>query len=113
MTFDERVAIAKPYITGFVAGVVAAPIIAFSAGWVSTSSARDTAVENARITTLADVCAANVTRSIAAQNTDAASLKGYDNRDRRDAVVASAMGEIQPPEALTKKATSDCSRRFG
>ena len=44
MTFEQRLAASKPYITGFVLGLIAAPIIGFGAGWVSTSGARASAV---------------------------------------------------------------------
>ena len=55
MTFSQRVDSGKPYLTGFILGLIAAPIIAFSAGWVSTSGARAEAVENARGETLTGI----------------------------------------------------------
>src|SRR5688572_8327699 len=76
MTYNDSVATGKPYITGFILGLVAAPIIAFSAGWVSTSGAGAEAVENARIETLAGVCSDTVQKSFASQNMDLATLKG-------------------------------------
>ena len=39
---------------GFAAGLIVAPIIAFSANWVSTTGARDDAMETARVETLTD-----------------------------------------------------------
>ncbi len=113
MTFDQRAAAAKPYITGFVIGVIAAPIVAFSAGWVSTSGARTTAVENARVETLAGICSANAERMAAAQNTDLASLKGYSNRDAREAMVAAALSSIAVPDDITKKVSNSCNRTLG
>ena len=110
MTFHERVKNGKPYLTGFILGLIAAPIIAFSAGWVSTSGARATAVENARIQTLADLCTGAAGRLAAAENTDITAVKGYDNRLRREELVTAAIAEIQMPEDLVTKVTSSCNR---
>jgi hypothetical protein len=110
MTFDQRVATAKPYITGFIVGIIAAPVIAFSAGWISTSGARAEAVENARIETLAGVCSDHVQRSFAAQGMDLATLKGWDNRTARDELVARTMADIEVPDSLAGKITSGCSK---
>ncbi len=110
MTYNESVARGKPYITGFVVGLVAAPIIAFSAGWVSTSGASAEAVENARIETLAGVCSDTVQRSFASQSMDLATLKGWDNRLARDDLVATTMAGIQVPKALTGKVIAGCSK---
>lgn len=110
MTIEQRMAAAKPYITGFVIGVIAAPIVAFSAGWVATSSARDTAVENARIETLASICSANAERIAVTQNTDLETLKGYKNREKRDELVAAALVGVQVPDDISRKVTNVCNQ---
>jgi len=110
MTFDQRVQTAKPYLTGLAIGLVAAPIVAFSAGWVSTSSARTEAVQNARIDTLVSICSANAERLAAAQNTDLTTLKGYQNRDARDLLVGAALIDVEVPEELAGKVASGCNR---
>jgi len=110
MSFDQRAAAAKPYITGFVIGVIAAPIIAFSAGWVSTSGARAVAVENARVETLANICSANAERIAAARSTDLTTLKGYQNREKRDELVAAALVDVQMPDGLSTKVANVCNR---
>jgi hypothetical protein len=110
MTFDQRLATSKPYITGFILGLIAAPIIAFSAGWVSTTGARASAVEDARVETLAGFCSATAGRMAAAQSTDLATLKGYDNRVKREELVTAAMADIQVPDDLKTKVTNGCNR---
>jgi len=110
MTFNQRMETGKPYITGFVLGLIAAPIIAFSAGWVSTTGARASAVENARVETLAGFCSTTAGRMAAAQSTDLATLKGYDNRAKREELVTAAMADIQVPEELLTKVTNGCNR---
>jgi hypothetical protein len=110
MTFDQRVAAAKPYITGFILGLIAAPIVAFSAGWVSTSGARASAVEDARIETFAGICSATAERMASAQSTDLASLKGFDNRVAREHLIDAAMADIDVPENLLTKVTNSCNR---
>jgi hypothetical protein len=110
MTFDQRMTAAKPYITGFIIGVIAAPIVAFSAGWVSTSGARTQAVENARVETLANICTANAERMAAAQNTDLTTLKGYQNREARDALVGAALADVQVPDDISTKVSRLCNQ---
>jgi len=110
MTFDERIQTAKPYLVGFAAGLIAAPIVAFSLGWVSTSSASATAVENARVGTLVGICTSTAGRMASEQNADLATFKTYDNRVKRGELVAAAIGSVQMPEELVKKVTSDCNR---
>jgi hypothetical protein len=110
MSYTESATKAKPYITGFVVGLIAAPIIAFSAGWVSTTGARADAVENARIDTLAGVCSDTVQKSFASQSMDLATLKGWDNRGVRDDVVTKTMANIAVPEPLAAKITAGCSK---
>ena len=110
MTFDQRVQAGKPYLTGFILGLIAAPIVAFSAGWVSTTGARAEAVENARVETLAGFCSATAGRLAAAQSTDLATIKGYENRVKRQELVTAAMEDIQVPEDLTTKVSNGCNR---
>jgi hypothetical protein len=112
MTFEQRAAAAKPYVTGFVIGVIAAPIVAFSAGWVSTSGARTQAVENARVETLASICHANAERVATAESIDLTTLKGYQNRAKRDELVATALTGVQVPEDLSRKVSNTCNQRL-
>jgi len=110
MTFNQRVETSKPYIVGIVIGLIAAPIIAFSAGWVSTTGARTAAVEDARVETLAGICSANAKQMAAAQSTDLATFKGYDNRAKREEFVASVLVGITMPDDLVKKVSIGCNR---
>lgn len=108
MSLNENTTKAKPYMVGFVLGLVAAPAIAFSAGWVSTTAARADAVKTARVEAFAGVCSANAGRIATASNTDLATIKGYENRTKRDELVAAAMADIQVPADLLSKVTFDC-----
>jgi hypothetical protein len=110
MTINERIQTGKPYIWGFVAGLIAAPIIAFSAGWVSTTGARAEAVELAKVETLAGICTSQAQKSWAEQNMDLATLKGWDNRVKREELVATSMSSIAVPEPLLKKVTNGCNK---
>jgi len=110
MSFGQRMESAKPYLTGFVLGLIAAPIIAFSAGWVSTSGARAAAVEDARVETLTGVCSHRAEQIAATQKTEPAALKGFGNRDKRAELVESALSDMVVPEALVKKVTTSCDR---
>ncbi|MGF6174799.1 hypothetical protein [Ensifer sp. 4252] len=110
MTFEQSTQRAKPYITGFVLGLVAAPIVAFSAGWITTTGASTLAVEAARIDTLAGICTTTAGRMATASNTDLATIKGFDNRAKRDELVAAALAEIQIPDGLVGKVSTNCSR---
>lgn len=110
MSFSLNMEKAKPYLVGFVLGLVAAPIIAFNAGWVSTPSARTEAIKTARVETLAGICSATAGRIATASSTDLATYKGYENRAKRDELVAAAMADIQVPADLLSKVTFDCGR---
>jgi hypothetical protein len=110
MTINDRIQTGKPYLWGFVAGLVAAPIIAFSAGWVSTTGARADAVELAKVETLAGICTSHAQKSYAEQNMDLAALKGWDNRVKREELVATSMSSIEVPELLVKKVTNGCNK---
>jgi hypothetical protein len=110
MTYRESVANAKPYVTGLIIGLIAAPIVGFSAGWVTTSGASADAVENARIETLAGVCADAVQKSFASQSMDLATLKGWDNRAARDDVVAKTMATIEVPDLLAANIRAGCGK---
>ena len=110
MTISERIEHGKPYLTGFIFGLIAAPVIAFSAGWVSTTGARAEAVENARVETWAGVCSSSAARSWAEQSIQPASLKGWESREKRQELVAAALAGIQVPEPLVRKVAAGCER---
>src|SRR5688572_15503668 len=108
MTFNQRIEASKPYLTGMVIGLVAAPVIAFSAGWVSTSGARADAVETARIDTLASVCSEAAQKSWVSQSMNLAALKGYENRAQREELVTATLAGIHVPEELITQVSSRC-----
>ena len=110
MTITDRIEHGKPYLKGFILGLIAAPVIAFSAGWVSTTGARAEAVENARVETWAGICSASAEKSWAAQSTAPVSLKGWESREKRQELVAAALAGIQVPEPLLKKFAAGCDR---
>ena len=60
---------------------------------MSTTGARDDAVDTARVETLTDFCSAAAQKSWAAQNLDLAALKGYDNRTKRGELVAASVAD--------------------
>ncbi|RDL47302.1 hypothetical protein BLJAPNOD_06142 [Ensifer sp. M14] len=102
----------KPFAQGFALGLIAAPVIAFSAGWITTTGASALAVEAARVQTLAGICTSTAGRIATASNTDLATIKGFDNRAKRDELVAAALADIQVPDDLVGQVTADCSRTF-
>ncbi|MNT46748.1 hypothetical protein D3C72_1834150 [compost metagenome] len=110
MSGDQNIQRAKPYLWGFVLGLIAAPVVAFSAGWVTTTGASSLAIEAARVDTLAAVCMTNAGRMATASNTDLATIKGFDNRAKRDEFVAAALADVQVPDNLVGKVASSCSR---
>ncbi|MGQ7792832.1 hypothetical protein ACUN0C_10525 [Faunimonas sp. B44] len=110
MNLSERIEESKPYITGFVLGIIAAPIVAFSAGWITTTSARDEAVENARVETLVSFCSENAVRLAATQSLDLTTIKGYGNRAMRGDLVKATLADIKVPEALATRVASACDR---
>lgn len=112
MNMNDRIEAAKPYITGFIVGIIAAPIVAFSAGWVSTTSSRDMAVENARVEIFTNLCSARAGEAAAAGMIDLATLRGFSNRVRREELVTSVMADMQVPDSLVARVTTGCGRTF-
>ncbi|MCG5480726.1 hypothetical protein [Sinorhizobium alkalisoli] len=111
MTFDQILERTKPYAIGLVVGPFAAPIIGFNAGWITTTTASTLAAETARVDALADICSTAAGRmATASSSTDLAALKGYDNRARRDELVATIMADIQVPADVLGKVSTSCSR---
>ncbi|MEY9199312.1 hypothetical protein ABIA16_004491 [Sinorhizobium fredii] len=110
MTFDQVLERTKPYAIGLIVGLFAAPIIGFSAGWITTTTASTQAAEEARVAALAGICSSAAGRMATASSTDLAALKGYDNRAKRDELVASIMTDIQVPADILGRVSTSCSR---
>lgn len=110
MTFDQVLERTKPYAIGLVVGLFAAPIIGFNAGWITTTIASTLAAETARVDALAGICSGAAGRMATATSTDLAALKGYDNRAKRDELVATIMADIQVPADVVGKVSTSCSR---
>ncbi|MCA1492155.1 hypothetical protein I6F11_14615 [Ensifer sp. NBAIM29] len=110
MTFDQILERTKPYAIGLVVGLFAAPIIGFNAGWLTTTTASTLAAETASVDALAGICSSAAGRMATANSTDLAKLKGYDNRAKRDELVATIMADIQVPADILGKVSTTCSR---
>ncbi|ASP87580.1 hypothetical protein CDO26_24840 (plasmid) [Sinorhizobium meliloti] len=110
MTLDQILERTKPYAIGLVVGLIAAPIIGFNAGWITTTNASTLAAETARVDALSGICSTAAGRMATASSTDLAALKGYDNRAKRDELVAVIMADIQVPADVLGKVSTSCSR---
>lgn len=108
MTLDQILERTKPYAIGLVVGLIAAPIIGFNAGWITTTTASTQAAETARVDALAGICSTAAGRMAAASSTDLAALKGYDNRAKRDELVAAILADIQVPADVLGKVSTSC-----
>ena len=99
MELGEKIQAAKPYIKGFVAGLVVAPIVAFSFSLVVTTGTMNAAVTDARVEQLAALCANEATAYWTAQNNEMAALNGWKNRDARQNLAkqfATQLPEVEP-----------------
>lgn len=110
MTFDQILERTKPYAIGLVVGLFAAPIIGFNAGWITTTTASTQAADEARVAVLAGICSSAAGRMATASSTELAALKGYDNRAKRDELVATIMTDIQVPADILGRVSTSCSR---
>lgn len=83
MTKFEQI---KPYVTGIVIGLIAAPVIAFSFGWIVTTGSMETSVQEAKLQVLAAACADRATAYRTAENitTD---ISGWQERDAREQIA--------------------------
>ncbi|WP_234827179.1 MULTISPECIES: hypothetical protein [Sinorhizobium] len=80
----------------------------FEAAPTTTASAQ--ASETARVDALTGICSSAAGRMATARSTDLAALKGYDNRAKRDELVAVIMADIQVPADILDKISTSCSR---
>ena len=75
MTLDQILERTTPYAIGLVVGLIAAPIIGFNAGWITTTTASTLATETARVDALSGICSSAAGRMATANSTDLATLK--------------------------------------
>lgn len=59
---------------------------------------------------LSGICSSAAGRMATANSTDLATLKGYDNRAKRDELVAAIMADIKIPADVLGKVSTSCSR---
>ena len=83
----ERWQTAKPYLWGFVVGLIAAPIFGFWHGDVVTAGTRDRDVQAARIDAQAAICE-QLARAYWVETGDTTGLTGYTGRDARNELAA-------------------------
>ena len=98
----------KPFSWGIVSGCVATAIVAFSAGWVVTSSARDHQVQTALIGGQASICAKLVQDHRQATG-DATDLLGYQAREARDKLAKTYAIALPGQETADASVISACS----
>ncbi|MQW29917.1 hypothetical protein CN177_24840 [Sinorhizobium meliloti] len=68
------------------------------------------AAETPRVDALTGICSSAAGRMATARSTALATLKGYDNRAKRDERVAVIMTDIQVPADILDKISTSCSR---
>jgi hypothetical protein len=108
MTAKERFEAAKPYIKGVVGGLVLAPIIAFSFGWVVTTGTMNEAVASAKIEQLAAVCANAATAHWTSENKEMAALEGWEHRDDRENLAKQFAVGLPGNEAIQDDVIDEC-----
>jgi len=106
---DNFVEQAKPYAIGLVGGLVLAPVVALTAGWLVTAGAMAEAVETARVDQLAAICAAEAEETWLAQNRSMDELTGWDNRDVRNDLVTQVLGGFAVASDIRSDVSYDCN----
>lgn len=98
----------KPYITGIVIGLIAAPVIAFSFGWIVTTSSMETSVHEAKLQVLAAACANEATAYRTAENitTD---ISGWQERDAREQIAARFVGTLEEDGLENDDIVEECA----
>lgn len=94
---------------GAVAGIVIAVAVAFGAGWVVTSGARDVQVRTAAIDAQAEVCASLVV-AYRQDQAERESLAGFRARDARNALAADHVVILAGAEAADPDVVAACAR---
>ena len=105
----------KPFIGGAVVGVALAAIVAFSAGWIVTSSSSARQVETARVDGQASICA-SLAQTHRDEVGDTADLSSYQARETRDDLAqtfAVVLRGADAADAAVVKACSDLLKTTG
>lgn len=98
----------KPYITGIVIGLVAAPVIAFSFGWIVTTNSMETSVQEAKLQVLAAACADRATAYRTAENitTD---ISGWQERDARETLAGRFVVSMEEDGVQDDEIIEECA----
>lgn len=108
MTLRDRIEEAKPYVWGFVAGFIVAPVVGFSFDWVVTTGTMKEAVVTAKIEQLAAVCAGNATAYWTSQDKEMAALDGWENREQRQTLAKQFAAELPGIESIQDDVVDEC-----
>jgi hypothetical protein len=101
----------KPFVWGAVLGGAALTIVAFSAGWVVTTSSRDDQVLGASIDAQAQVCA-TLAQNHRAATGDVTSLSGFGARDARDSLAKAFVVVLRGQSAADPMVITACSKQL-
>ncbi len=101
---------AKPFVLGFVSGVIVAAVVGFGTGWVVTAGAKEQAIRAAKIHRLAAICAAQATDHWQAQGEDPAALRGWDNREQREKLAERFTAALRVEGPMRRDIIDECSR---
>lgn len=103
----------KPSFIGFGIGLVVAPILMFSSGWVVSSSDVSKAANEATIEAWSTVCINRSTERANETNRPLSDLSGWDNREARQTFVNAIVADMGIPETIRASVTNGCSRSLG
>jgi hypothetical protein len=109
MTKQEMI---KPFAWGLVTGGTAIAIVAFSAGWVVTTGARDQQVQAAMVDGQASICASLV-QSHRVSSGDVTDLSGWGARDARKALAVTFAVALPGQETADARVITACADLVG
>lgn len=110
MAIKDRMQNAKPFVWGFISGIVFALVVGFATGWVVTSGAKERAVETATIERLATVCATQAKEHWLAQGEELVGLHGWDNREQRETLANEFTAPLRVEDAFQRDVLRECAR---
>lgn len=101
----------KAYAVGAVAGVILAPVVAFSADWVVTTGTMNENMETAKIEQLATVCAMKAEQSWKDQASPP-DLYGWDKREAREKLATEYAVVMPGQESAGEDVIDECADKI-
>ena len=109
MGIKQAASSAKPYLVGAIGGIALAAFGGFGSGWLVTRGTMHDAVADARISSIAQVCADEATSYWKTSNQNLAVLRKWDAWDKREKLAKKFAAGLPEPKGISDRVVSRCA----